>query len=298
MRARAPHAARLSGTPNPYLLIAPSLLLAAIIILFPLGELAVYATHDVSRFGQLRGFTGLASFAKMFGDPLFQASLLRTLIWTAGVVGGTILISIPVALILNQDFYGRDLARTIIMLPWAISLTMSAVVWRWALDGDFGMANHTLRSLGLTDENIYWLATADVAFPVQIGIGILVSIPFTVSVLLGGLSSIPGDLYEAAEIEGATGWQTFRWITLPLIRHFVNIAVVLNIIYVFNSFPIIWVLTQGGPSNSTDILVTYLYKLAFRFGRLDEAAAVSLIMFGLLLAFTLLYTRMQLRDVR
>jgi multiple sugar transport system permease protein len=298
VRARVSHSARLSGTPNPYLLIAPSLLLAAIIILFPLGELAVYATHDVSRFGQLRGFTGFASFAKMFGDPLFQASLVRTLIWTAGVVGGTILVSVPVALILNQDFYGRDLARTIIMLPWAVSLTMSAVVWRWALDGDFGMANHVLRSFGLTDENIYWLATADVAFPVQIGIGILVSIPFTVSVLLGGLSSIPGDLYEAAEIEGATGWQTFRWITLPLIRHFVNVAVVLNIIYVFNSFPIIWVLTQGGPSNSTDILVTYLYKLAFRFGRLDEAAAVSLIMFGLLLAFTLLYTRMQLRDVR
>jgi multiple sugar transport system permease protein len=298
VRARTSHPAHLAGTPNPYLLIAPSLVLAAIIILFPLGELAVYATHDVSRFGQLRGFTGLASFAKMFGDPLFQASLVRTLIWTAGVVGGTILISIPVALILNQDFYGRDLARTIIMLPWAVSLTMSAVVWRWALDGDFGMANHALRSLGLTDENIYWLATADVAFPVQIGIGVLVSIPFTVSVLLGGLSSIPCDLYEAAEIEGASGWQTFRWITLPLIRHFVNVALVLNIIYVFNSFPIIWVLTQGGPSNSTDILVTYLYKLAFRFGRLDEAAAVSLIMFGLLLAFTLLYTRMQLRDVR
>jgi multiple sugar transport system permease protein len=283
---------------NPYLLIAPSLLLAAFIILFPLGELALYATHDVSRFGKLQEFSGLANMREVIGDELFQASLLRTLIWTAGVVGGTIAASIPVALILNQDFYGRDLARTIIMLPWAVSLTMSAVVWRWALDGDFGMVNHVLRSLGLADDNIYWLATADLAFPVQIVIGILVSIPFTVTVLLGGLSSIPGDLYEAAQIEGANGWQMFTRITLPLIRPFINLAVVLNIIYVFNSFPIIWVLTQGGPSNGTDILVTYLYKLAFRFGRLGDAAAMSLIMFGLLLAFTLLYTHMRMRDDR
>lgn len=286
--------ARLRWT--PVLLILPSFLLAALIIIFPLGELGIYATHEVTRFGKVRDFDGVASFIKVLGDDLFRASLLRTLIWTAGVVGGTILISIPVALILNDDFYGRGLARTIIMLPWAVSLTMSAVVWRWTLDGEFGMLNHSLRSLGLIQDNIFWLATADLAFPAQIVIGILVSIPFTVTVLLGGLSSIPGDLYEAAKIEGATGWDMFRRITLPLIKPFINIALVLNIIYVFNSFPIIWVLTQGGPANSTDILVTYLYKLAFRFGRLDEAAAVSLLMFALLLVFTLLYTRMRMRD--
>jgi multiple sugar transport system permease protein len=286
--------ARLCWT--PFLLIVPSFLLAALIIIFPLGELGIYATHEVTRFGKVRDFDGVASFIKVLGDDLFRASLLRTLIWTAAVVGGTILISIPVALILNDDFYGRGLARTIIMLPWAVSLTMSAVVWRWTLDGEFGMLNHSLRSLGLIQDNIFWLATADLAFPAQIVIGILVSIPFTVTVLLGGLSSIPGDLYEAAKIEGATGWDMFRRITLPLIKPFINIALVLNIIYVFNSFPIIWVLTQGGPANSTDILVTYLYKLAFRFGRLDEAAAVSLLMFALLLVFTLLYTRMRMRD--
>lgn len=281
---------------SPFLLILPSFLLAALIIIFPLGELGIYATHEVTRFGKVRDFDGVASFIKVLGDDLFRASLLRTLIWTAGVVGGTILVSIPVALILNDDFYGRGLARTIIMLPWAVSLTMSAVVWRWTLDGEFGMLNHTLQGLGLISDNIYWLATADLAFPAQIVIGILVSIPFTVTVLLGGLSSIPGDLYEAAKIEGAGSWDMFRRITLPLIKPFINIALVLNIIYVFNSFPIIWVLTQGGPANSTDILVTYLYKLAFRFGRLDEAAAVSLLMFALLLAFTLLYTRMRMRD--
>ncbi|MEE9251159.1 MAG: sugar ABC transporter permease, partial [Alphaproteobacteria bacterium] len=134
------------------------------------------------------------------------------------------------------------------------------------------------------------------AFPIEIGVGVLVSIPFTVTVLLGGLSSVPPDIYEAALIDGASGPQRFRYLTLPLLRPFINIAVVLNIIHVFNSFPIIWVMTEGGPANRTDILVTYLYKLAFRFGRLAEASAVSLVMFAALLAFTIFYVAMLMRE--
>ncbi len=285
------------GTLTPLWLILPSFAFAALIILFPLGELLAFATHQVSRFGKLQAFTGSLNLMKVLADPLFQASLVRTLVWTVAVVAGTLLASLPIALVLNEDFYGRGLARSIIMLPWAVSLTMSAVVWRWALDGEFGMVNHVLRDqLGLIDGPVFWLERASSAFPVQIVIGILVSIPFTVTVLLGGLSSIPADLYDAAKVDGAYGWQTLRRVTLPLLRPFINIAVVLNIIYVFNSFPIIWVLTEGGPANSTDILVTYLYKLAFRFGRLGDAAAMSLVMFAILLVFTLIYTRMRMRD--
>ena len=120
----------------------------------------------------------------------------------------------------------------------------------------------------------------------------------TVTVFLGGLASLPRDIYEAARIDGATAWQRFTQLTLPLMRPFINIAIVLNIIYVFNSFPIIWVLTQGDPANSTDILVTYLYKLAFRYGRLDVAAAMSLVMFAALLAFTIVYAWMVMRERR
>jgi multiple sugar transport system permease protein len=153
-----------------------------------------------------------------------------------------------------------------------------------------------LRDLGLMDHNIQWLAQASTAFPMQILIGVLVSIPFTVTIFLGGLSSVPDDLYDAAAIEGAGRWDQFRLITFPLLRPFINIAFVLNTIYVFNSFPIIWATTQGGPANSTDILVTYLYKLGFRVGRLGDAAAVSLIMFAILLAFTILYVRLAMRE--
>jgi multiple sugar transport system permease protein len=284
------------GRTMPYILILPSFLLAAAVILWPLGSIVQLSLHDVNRFGILRGFVGLAHFQALFTDPDFIAALWRTLLWTATVVLGTILVSIPVALILNSDFYGRGLARILVMLPWAVSLTMTAVVWRWALNGESGMLNSALHDLGLIDGNIQWLADATTAFPMQILIGILVSIPFTVTIFLGGLSSVPDDLYDAAAIEGAGAWDRFRLITLPLLKPFINIAFVLNTIYVFNSFPIIWATTQGGPANSTDILVTYLYKLGFRLGRLGDAAAVSLIMFAILIVFTMIYVRLAMRE--
>lgn len=282
----------------PYLLTLPSLLLAAVVIFWPVWDLIQIATHDVNRFGQLREFSGLANFSALAADPDFVAALWRTALWTVLVVGGALLLSIPVAIILNTDFYGRGLARVVIMLPWAVSLTMTAVVWRWALNGESGMLNSALMKLGLISQNIQWLASAETAFPMQVLIGILVTVPFTTTIFLGGLSSIPDDLYEAAALEGATHFQQFREITFPLLKPFINIAIVLNTIYVFNSFPIIWVMTQGGPANSTDILVTHLYKLAFRIGKLGEASAVSLVMFAILLVFTMIYVRLAMREQR
>lgn len=282
----------------PYLLTLPSLILAAVVIFWPVVDLIQIATHGVSRFGQLRDFNGVANFSALVADPDFIKALLRTGVWTAAVVGGALLVSIPVAVILNTDFYGRSVARVIVMLPWAVSLTMTAIVWRWALNGESGMLNSALRGLGLADQNIQWLASAATAFPMQIMIGILVTVPFTTTIFLGGLSSIPDDLYEAAALEGAGPVQQFKRITFPLLKPFVNIAIVLNTIYVFNSFPIIWVMTQGGPANSTDILVTHLYKLAFRVGKLGEASAVSLVMLAILLVFTAIYIRLAMRGER
>jgi len=273
----------------PLWLILPSFALTMFIIGYPIIDLGWSSFHEVSRFGLLQGFSGLENYRELIGDPLFLASLGRTLIWTGAIVVSTLLISLPVALILNEDFIGRGLARIIVMLPWSISLTMTGVVWRWALSGRAGLLNATLMDLGLLSEPVEWLATGKLAFTVEILVGILVSIPFTSTILLGGLSSLPQDIYEAARVDGATRWQQFRTLTLPLLRPFINIAVVLNVIYVFNSFPIIWVMTEGGPANGTDILVTYLYKLAFRFGQLGKASAVSLVMFFILFVFTIIY---------
>ena len=256
----------------PYGLVLPGFLFSAAIILWPLFQLGSLSFGDVNRFGQVIGFGGLKNYAAVFADPELYASLWRTVIWTFSIVAGTFVIAMPTSIILHRDFYGRNIARVIIMLPWAISLAMLAIT--------------------------AWLASYRTAFPMQIIVGILATIPFTTTIFLGGLSSIPQDLYEAAKMEGANGWQRFRRVTLPMMRPFVNIAVVLNTIYVFNSFPIIWVTTQGGPVNTTDILVTYLYKSAFRFGKVGEAAVLSLIMFAILLIFSLIYVRLAMKNER
>lgn len=274
------------------LLVLPGLLVSALVILWPLVTLIELSFAQVNRFGQVKGWNGIENWIVVFSDPDLIGALIRTLIWTVGVVGGTLLVSMPVALALNQPFHGRAVARVIIMMPWAISLAMFAIVARWFLNGESGMLNSALQYFGLIDTNIVWLAEARTAFPMQIVIGILASYPFTTTVLLGGLASISPELYEAGRLEGASQWQMFRRITWPLLRPFTNLAIVLNTIYVFNSFPIIWATTQGGPNNSTDILVTYLYKLAFRFGKLGEAAVLSLTMFAILLFFTVIYLRL------
>jgi len=277
----------------PLLLILPSMVLAVIIIGYPFFDIIWISLHSVSRFGIVRGFVGFANFAHVFADPVFLQAVLRTLEWTIAVVGGTVLVSVPTALILVQDFHGRGIARTIVMLPWSISLSMAAIVWLWSFNGDYGMVNAILQQIGVIGHPIQWMARASTAFPIEIAVGILVSVPFTVTIFLGGLSSIPTEIYEAARIDGASRVQQFRWMTLPMLRPFINIAIVLNVIYVFNSFPIIWIMTQGGPDNSTHILVTYLYQLAFRLGRPGPAAAVSLAMLVIVFAITMVYVRMQ-----
>jgi multiple sugar transport system permease protein len=281
----------------PLLLILPSLLLAVAIILYPFFVIVRLSLSNVSPFGQLRGFVGWANYARALADPIFYGALWRTLIWTATVVGGTVLISVPVALVLQQEFYGRGIARTIVMLPWALSLAMAAILWEWSFNADYGMINGVLQNLGLISGPIHWMARADTAFPVEIGVGILVTIPFTTTIFQGGLSSVPTDIYEAARIDGASGMQQFRYLTLPLLKPFIQIAMVLNVIYVFNSFTLIWVMTQGGPDNGTHILVTYAYELAFRLGRPGPAAAVSVLMLAIVLAFTMVYLRLQ-REAR
>ncbi|MGH7067323.1 MAG: carbohydrate ABC transporter permease [Acetobacteraceae bacterium] len=289
---------RLAAPLVPWLLIGPSLGLALLVIGYPFLEIIWLSLHRVSPFGVMHGFTGIANYLSTLEDPVFLGATVRTFVWTAAVVGGTVAISLPVALVLAVDFHGRSLARILIMLPWSISLAMAAIVWLWAFNGESGMVNAILQQIGLIRAPIPWMARASTAFPVEIGVGILVSIPFTTTIFLGGLASIPGEVYEAARIDGAGPLAQFRWMTLPLLRPFVTIAVVLNMIYVFNSFPIIWVMTEGGPDNSTHILVTYLYMLAFRLGRPGPAAAVSVFMLAMVFAVTMVYLRLEERSAR
>lgn len=274
------------------LLLAPSVATTLLITLVPVLLLLRMALHDVSRFGRIGVFAGLDNFARLAADPLLPDIAARTVIWTTAVVAGTVLLALPAALILNRRFAGRGLAQFLVLAPWAISVTSMAVVWRRVLSDEDGLLNRLAMAAGLIERPVVWLGSIPASFAFEILIAVLVSVPFSTVILLAGLSSIPDDLNDAARLDGAGAWQRFAHLTLPLLRPFLGVVLIFNIAYVTNSFPIIWILTQGGPANSTDIVVTYLYKLAFSMGRLDEAASLSLVMLAILGTLTVLMLRL------
>ncbi len=274
---------------EPYFWILPSVILMTIFIIVPIFYVFYMAFSDVSKAGLVKGFAGFDNFSTVLGGRVFPIVLKNTLIWTVAVVGLSTLLGLILALILNNNFKGRKVARAIVVFPWATTLVIQASVWKFIIDTDYGALNTLLKALGIISSNVNWTSTAGAYFAWEIACGIFVTIPFVCFTSLSGLQSIDDSLYEAATVDGASYWQKLFNITLPLVKPSLTVATVLNIIYVFNSFPIVWTITKGDPANRTDTLVTYLYKLAFYNGKQGQAAAVSVIGFLILLICASLY---------
>ena len=259
---------------EPYIWIAPSVILMGIFILVPILSVFQMSLSDVSKAGKIKGFNGLGNFIKVVKGSAFGFVL---------------------ALILNNQFRGRKIARAIVVFPWATTLVIQASVWNFIINTDYGTLNTLLMKLGIIKQAVNWTPTPEAYFAWEIACGIFVTIPFVTFCVLSGLQSIDTSYYEAATVDGANYWQKLFKITLPLVKSSLTVSTVLNIIYVFNSFPIIWTMTKGDPANHTDTLVTYLYKLAFYNGRQGEAAAVSVIGFLILLVCASVYMIYTLR---
>ncbi len=280
---------------EPYIWIAPSIILMAIFILVPIVFVFRMALSDVSKAGLIRGFNGVANFTKVLKSAAFGLVLKNTLVWTVAVVVLSTILGFVLALILNNQFKGRKVARAIVVFPWATTLVIQASMWNFIINTDYGTLNTLLIKLGIIDHAVNWTSTPAIYFNWEIACGIFVTIPFVTFCVLSGLQSIDTTYYEAATVDGANYWQKLFKITLPLVRSSLTVSTVLNIIYVFNSFPIVWTMTKGDPANYTDTLVTYLYKLAFYNGRQGEAAAVSVIGFVILLVCASVYMIYTLR---
>ena len=270
-------------TIEPYIWIAPSLILMAVFILVPILSVFQMSMSDVSKAGKIKGFNGLDNFTKVIKTPAFSLVLKNTLVWTIAVVVLSTVLGFILALILNNNFRGRKVARAIVVFPWATTLVIQASAWNFIINKDYGTLNTLLLRLGVISAPVNWTPTPEAYFAWEIACGIFVTIPFVTFCVLSGLQSIDTTYYEAATVDGANYWQKLFKITLPLVKSSLTVSTVLNIIYVFNSFPIIWTMTKGDPANHTDTLVTYLYKLAFYNGKQGEAAAVSVIGFIILL---------------
>ena len=274
---------RLGSTIEPYIWILPSVILMAIFIIVPIGFVFRMAFSQVTKAGLIKGFAGFDNFSKVLGSSKFTMVLKNTVVWTVLVVVLSTVLGFILALILNNRFKGRKVARAIVVFPWATTLVIQASAWKFIINTDYGALNTLLKTLGIIQTNVNWTPTPGAFFAWEIACGIFVTIPFVCFTALSGLQSIDSSLFEAAIVDGASYWQKLFHITLPLVKPSLTVATVLNIIYVFNSFPIVWTITKGDPASRTDTLVTYLYKLAFYNGKQGEAAAVSVIGFLILL---------------
>lgn len=278
--------------PRTWLWLGPTVALVVVVVAYPAVEMVRTSLLDISATGLAQGFAGTDNYRNLFAEPALGHVVRNTVLWVLVVVSVTVLVSLALAQLLNKRFAGRRYVRWALIVPWASSLVMTATVWRYVFERDFGVLNRVLADLGLVDAPVDWLREPSTAFWCLLFVGIVVSVPFTTYVFLAGLQTIPADVYEAARIDGAGPWQIYREVTLPLLRPALVVAVVLNAIYVFNSFPLIWVTTGNFPGNDTDTTVTYMYKIAFT-ADLDagKAGALSVLNVLFLLAVVAFYLR-------
>ena len=269
---------------EPYVWLVPSIILIALFVLFPILIVFRLSFSEISKAGVVGGFVGLKNYIDAVKLPAFRTVLLNTFWWVVSVVGISTVLGFIIAMALNQKFRGRKIARSVLVLPWATSLVIQASVWNYIINYEYGNLNNILLNLGIIKQAINWRVSYQIEFIWECGVGIFVTVPFVTFCVLAGLQSIDAELYEAATVDGAGFWDKLRLITLPLVRPALTVSTVLNIIYVFNSFPIIYTMTKGAPANKTDTLITYLYMLNFYDRRKGPATALSVIGFLILCA--------------
>jgi ABC-type sugar transport system permease subunit len=271
--------------------IGPALVLILLVVIWPVIELIRTSFTDISLAGSLLDFNGLANYRDLLANTDLYPVARRTLLWVFGIVFFTILLSLPLAQLINQNFPGRKYVRWALIFPWAASVVMTSMIWTWILDAYSGELNLTLTQLGLISEPVDWVNNPGSSFYFLMWVAVFVSIPFTTFVLLAGLQSIPADIVEAASVDGATPWQIYRRIKFPLLRNSLLIASIINIINVFNSFPIIWVMTRGGPGYDTDTTTTFAYKLAFIESNMGQSTALGVFNFMIIMVIVGFYLK-------
>jgi multiple sugar transport system permease protein len=273
--------------------LAPALVLIAAIVVWPAVELvrASFSHYEIT--GLRTGSAGFENYRNVLANESLGTVLVNTLVWVVAVVALTILISLGVAQFLTKDFWGRRVVRWAVIVPWAASLVITARLFTLIYSYYYGTLNTVLLKLHLVDQPIDFLGSDRWIMPSMVAVGVFVSIPFTAYVFVAGLNAIPTDVYEAARIDGASPWQAWRRITLPLLRPAILVATVLNMIYVFNSFPIIYTLNESNPGFAHDTTITFMYKLAFKSAEKDvgQSAAAGLFNVLLILVAVLVYLR-------
>ena len=276
-------------------LLFPVFVLVMVFSVLPLLR-GIYLGFTDYRLGDTLSFNGLANYAQMLKDEFFWRSFRVGVVWTVVVTAGQIILGMGLALLLQRKAPYSSFYSVLILVPWAMPPIIRAVVWRQIYDVDTGIVNALFQSFGILDTPINWLSSFEYAIPAVIIVGLWGEIPKAAIFLYAGLQSIPGDLYEAGHLDGASAFQTFRFITLPMLRPILAATVSLSFIWNFNMFGVVWVLTQGGPGGLTRLPMLAAYEEAFRYGYVGYAAAIGNVMVILISIAMFFYLRVQLRE--
>jgi multiple sugar transport system permease protein len=262
-----------------YLLLAPAVLLVAALIVYPLFVSADLSFQNVgiARLDQPRKAFTTNNYARLFSSPDFWMAAWVTLKLVVVVTGCCFVLGLGTALLVNQKFRGRSVARLLVALPWAVPEVIATVIFAWLFDSSAGLVNWLLIKAGLVDQTINWLSSTGGAFAAVTTTMIWKGYPFVSIMALAGLQSIPDDFYAAAKVDGASAWQRLLHITLPSLKPVIGVTLVLVMLWVFRDFSIIYVLTGGGPLKATQTLAIMTYEQAFGFFKMGYASAVGIV---------------------
>jgi len=280
------------------ILLIPAMVLLLLVFGYPIARAFWLSLFTENLGTQLQPvFSGLDNYGRMMGDGRFWQSFLVTTIFTSASVISELLLGLIIALVLNQQFFGRGLIRTTAILPWALPTALIGLAWAWIFNDQYGVANDILLRLGLIKTGINWLGEPTLAMIAVIVADVWKTTPFISILLLAGLQSISADLYEAHSIDGASPWQSFRQITLPLLIPQILIAVLFRFAQAFGIFDLISVMTGGGPGGATEVVSLYIYSTIMRYLDFGYGAALVVVTF-LLLVFAVLIANLLLRVSR
>ena len=275
----------------PYLLIAPALIIILAMVFVPAvnAVLMSFQSYDLRRPSEI-GFVGLSNYSDVLQDSLFWSSLWRTILWVVFGVGFQFVFGFALALLLNSKFRGRGIARAVSLIPWVTPGVLIGLMWRWIYDGSYGVLNDLLLKLGWIHDKIPFLAQESTAFPSTIVTIIWQGIPFFALMLLAGLQGVPGELYEAANIDGANVFQKLFKITIPSLKNTIFVTTLLRVIWVANSVDVIFNMTGGGPAYSTQTLSVYIFNKANALN-LGYSSSMSILLTLILLVVAVPYLK-------
>ena len=276
-----------------YFLI-PAIAVLVVIVAYPVIYSLVMSFHRWRPTDINRNFVGFDNYVRVITDTRFPQSILNTAIYALVGACFKVIIGMILALMMNREFKGRSLARVLLMLPWVIPVTASVTTWNWMFDGMYGIFNVLLMRLGVIDTYVNFLGEKGLALFCVLIVGIWMGYPQMMMMLLAGLQSIPTEMYEAAKVEGAGPLTIFFRITIPSLANVLSMTILLSIIWTFNSFNVIWLMTRGG--SGTHTMNTLAYEFSFVNMRYDLGAAMSVIILIFLAVFLFIYQRKQQED--